>query len=94
MRLTGGLNNGWDDPATASNGGPNYEGELTLNNKDKSVSLALNGIWGPNLVDPTGLGKSNSNLGAIDPIATWKPVVHPQPDASDRISVCERRTVR
>ncbi len=33
----------------------------------------LNGIWGPNLVGPTGLGKSNSNLGAIDPIGTWKP---------------------
>jgi outer membrane murein-binding lipoprotein Lpp len=68
VSFTGGLNNGWDDPAAASNGGPNYEGELTLNNKEKSLSLALNGIWGPNLI-----GKSNSNLGAIDPVATWKP---------------------
>ena len=73
VAFTGGLNNGWDDPATANNGGPNYEGELTLNNKDKSLALALNGIWGPNLVGPTGLGKSDSNLGAIDPVATWKP---------------------
>ena len=68
VAATVGLNNGWDDPAAANNGGPNYEGELTLNNKDKSLSFVLNGIWGPNL-----LGKSNSNLGAIDPIATWKP---------------------
>lgn len=68
VSFTGGLNNGWDDPAAANNGGPNYEGELTLNNKEKSLSLALNGIWGPNLI-----GKSNSNLGAIDPVATWKP---------------------
>ena len=68
VSFTGGLNNGWDDPAAANNGGPNYEGELTLNNKDKSLSLALNGIWGPNLV-----GKSDSNLGAVDPVATWKP---------------------
>jgi len=68
VSFTGGLNNGWDNPAASNNGGPNYEGELTLNNKDKSLSLALNGIWGPNL-----LGHSNSNLGAIDPIATWKP---------------------
>jgi hypothetical protein len=71
---TAGLNNGWDDPASTSNGGPNYEGELTLNTKDKSVSFVLNGTWGPN-VQPsnTGLHKSNSNLGAIDPIFTWKP---------------------
>jgi len=75
---TGGLNNGWDDPATANNNGPNYEGELTLNNKEKTVSFVLNGIWGPNLVTPSpafpnGVGHSNSNLGAVDPIWTWKP---------------------
>jgi hypothetical protein len=75
VSATAGLNNGWDDPAANSNGGPNYEGELTLNNKDKSLSLVVNGIWGPNVqpanaVPPT---KSNQNLGAIDPIATWKP---------------------
>jgi hypothetical protein len=63
-----GLNNGWDDPASANNGGPNYEGQLALNNKNKSLSLVVNGIWGPNLI-----GKSDSNVGAIDPIATWKP---------------------
>jgi outer membrane murein-binding lipoprotein Lpp len=68
VSFTGGLNNGWDDPAAFNNGGPNYEGELAINNKDKSLSLLLNGIWGPNLA-----GKSNSNLGAIDPVATWKP---------------------
>jgi hypothetical protein len=79
VSATAGLNNGWDDPGTANNGGPNYEGELTLNNKDKSLSFVLNGIWGPNLVTgavpgfPTGQGHSNSNLGAIDPIGTWKP---------------------
>ena len=78
VAVTAGLNNGWDDPATADNGGPNYEGELTLNNKDKSMSLVINGIWGPNLINPAvnppnGGGRSNSNLGAIDPVWTWKP---------------------
>jgi Putative beta-barrel porin-2, OmpL-like. bbp2 len=79
VSATAGLNNGWDDPADGTNGGPNYEGELTLNTKDKSLSLVINGIWGPNHVTapapgfPTGQGHSNSNLGAIDPIATWKP---------------------
>jgi Putative beta-barrel porin-2, OmpL-like. bbp2 len=80
IAATAGLNNGWDDPASTSNGGPNYEGELTLNNKDKSVSLVVNGIWGPN-VQPSNTASivpitgthSNMNLGAIDPIATWKP---------------------
>jgi len=81
VSATAGLNNGWDDPASTSNGGPNVEGELTLNNKDKSVSLVVNGIYGPNVQPSTvasttsaGLGlHSNMNLGAIDPIATWKP---------------------
>ncbi len=71
---TGGVNNGWDDPAANSNGGPNYEGELTLNTKDKSVSFVLNGIWGPNAIGgANGKQVSNSNLGAVDPIFTWKP---------------------
>ena len=65
---TGGLNNGWDDPGNFNNGGPNYEGELILNTKDKSLALVLNGIWGPNQ-----LNHSNSNRGAIDPIVTYKP---------------------
>jgi len=78
VAFTGGLNNGWDNPATASNNGPNYEGQLAVNNKEKTISLLLNGIWGPNLVAanpafPNGVGKSNSNLGAIDPVWTWKP---------------------
>jgi outer membrane murein-binding lipoprotein Lpp len=74
VAATAGVNNGWDDPASTSNGGPNYEGQLALNNKDKSLSFVLNGIWGPN-VQPSNSGahKSNSNLGAIDPIASWKP---------------------
>ena len=68
VSFTGSLNNGWDDPQLSTNNGPNYEGELVLNTKDKSLSLILNGIWGPNLP-----GHSNSNLGAIDPIVTYKP---------------------
>ena len=74
VSATAGLNNGWDDPAANSNAGPNYEGELTLNNKDKSLSLVVNGIWGPNAIGgANGKQVSNSNLGAIDPIFTWKP---------------------
>jgi Putative beta-barrel porin-2, OmpL-like. bbp2 len=73
VAFTGGLNNGWDDPASNSNGGPNYEGELTLNNKEKSISLVVNGMWGPNVQPSFGTHHSNSNLGAIDPIFTWKP---------------------
>jgi Putative beta-barrel porin-2, OmpL-like. bbp2 len=74
VSATAGLNNGWDDPAANSNGGPNVEGELTLNNKDKSLSLVVNGIIGPNgYPGATGVSHSNSTLGAIDPIATWKP---------------------
>ncbi len=90
VSVTAGLNNGWDDPATADNNGPNYEGELTLNNKDKSLSLVINGIWGPNLVNPAlnmpqGAGKSNSNLGAIDPIG-------PGSRGSSRTSRCRVNT--
>lgn len=65
---TVGLNNGWDDPGNINNGGPNYEGEIILNNKDKTLALTLNGIFGPNLI-----GHSNSYLGAIDPLITIKP---------------------
>jgi hypothetical protein len=78
VSATAGLNNGWDDPAANSNGGPNYEGELTLNNKDKSLVLVLNGIWGPNAIGANGKQVSNSNLGAIDPIFTWKPSFIPK----------------
>jgi hypothetical protein len=72
VAFTGGLNNGWDDPGNTNNGGPNYEGELTVNNKDKSLTLVLNGIIGPNQV-----GHSNSYRGAIDPIVTYKPTFVP-----------------
>jgi hypothetical protein len=72
VALTGGLNNGWDSPGNLNNGGPNVEGELSVNNKDKSVALVLNGMYGPNQV-----GHSNSYRGAIDPILTLKPAFLP-----------------
>ena len=72
VAVTGGLNNGWDDPGNVNNGGPNYEGELTVNNKDKSLALVLNGMYGPNQI-----GHSNSYRGAIDPVLTWKPFFLP-----------------
>ncbi|MGO9801724.1 MAG: outer membrane beta-barrel protein [Candidatus Binatus sp.] len=78
VAATAGLNNGWDDPASLNNGGPNYEGRIALHNKEKTLSLVVNGIWGPNLVGPTGLGKSNSNVGAIDPIVAWEPSFIPK----------------
>jgi hypothetical protein len=72
VTATGGLNNGWDDPGNFNNGGPNYEGQIIVGTKDKSLLLTLNGIYGPNQ-----LGHSNSNLGAIDPIVTFKPAFLP-----------------
>jgi len=79
IAATGGLNNGWDDTADSNNNGPNVEGELTLNTKDKALSLVINGIYGPNFSPATSpaIGRSNSNLGAIDPIVTWKPAFLP-----------------
>ncbi len=68
VAFTAGANNGWDDPAANNNGGPTGEGELTLNNKDKSVALVVNGTYGSQAIN-----HSNSNLGSIDPIFTWKP---------------------
>jgi outer membrane murein-binding lipoprotein Lpp len=68
LAFTGGLNNGWDDPAANNNGGPTAEGEIALNNKDKSLSLLINGIIGSQ-----ALNSSNQTLGAIDPILTYKP---------------------
>jgi hypothetical protein len=65
--LTLGVNNGWDD-ISDNNDGKTIEGQLTLNNKDKSVALVLNGIWGPEQVN-----HSNSKRWVIDPIVTWKP---------------------
>jgi hypothetical protein len=72
VAFTGGLNNGWDDPGNINNGGPNYEGELTVNNADKSLTAVINGIYGPNQI-----GHSNSYRGAIDPIVTYKPTFVP-----------------
>ncbi len=64
VSATAGLNNGWDDPLPTSTAAPNYEGELTLNNKDKSLSLVVNGICGPNAVPgPNGKQVSNSTAG-------------------------------
>lgn len=68
LSVTAGLNNGWDDPAANNNGGPTGEGEIALNNKDKSLTFLLNGIIGSQ-----ALGSSNSTLEAIDPILTYKP---------------------
>ncbi|MGC1678022.1 MAG: outer membrane beta-barrel protein [Candidatus Binataceae bacterium] len=72
VSATAGLNNGWDDPAANNNGGPSGEGELSLNNKDKSLVLLINGTIGSQAVH-----KSNSTLGAIDLVPTWKPAFIP-----------------
>ena len=63
--LTMGVNNGWDDPSSR-NEGKSVEGELSVTPTD-SISFLLNGTYGPNQQD-----HSNSKLGAIDPILTWK----------------------
>jgi hypothetical protein len=68
VSLTGGLNNGWDDPAANNNGGPTFEYEATVNTKDKSLVLTLNGTVGSQ-----ALQKSNQTLTSFDPIVTWKP---------------------
>ncbi len=60
-----GVNNGWDDPSSR-NEGKSVEGELSVTPTD-SISFLLNGIYGPEQQD-----HSNSKLGAIDPILTWK----------------------
>jgi putative OmpL-like beta-barrel porin-2 len=69
--LTLGLNNGWDDVA-ANNYQPTLEGELALNNADKSISLLLNGTIGTQQVN-----HSNSKLGSIDPVFEYKPAFIP-----------------
>jgi len=68
VTATLGLNNGWDDPAANNNGGPTGEGQLLLSNKEKSLSVAINGIIGSQAV-----GKSNSTQSAIDLVPSWKP---------------------
>ena len=72
VTATAGLNNGWDDPAANNNGGPSGEGELTLQNKDKSFVFNINGTIGSQAIH-----KSNSTLGAIDLVPTWKPAFIP-----------------
>jgi hypothetical protein len=72
VAATGGLNNGWDSGTGLNNGGPTGEGELTINNKDKSIALVINGTYGANQ-----LNHSNSYRGAIDPILTYKPAFIP-----------------
>jgi len=65
--LTLGVNNGWDD-VSDNNDGKTVEGEITLNNKDKSVAFVFNAIFGPEQVN-----HSNSKRAVVDPILTWKP---------------------
>jgi hypothetical protein len=62
--VTLGVNNGWDDVAN-NNSGSTVEGELTLA-PTSNISLVLNGIYGPEQVN-----HGNSQLWAIDPVATW-----------------------
>ena len=71
VAVTGGVNNGWDNPAGSNNGGPTGEGQITLNNKDKSVALVVSGLIGSQA--PANAPKSNSTLGAVNPLFTWKP---------------------
>ena len=71
LALTLGINNGWDDVA-ANNYQPTAEGELALNNADKSISLLVNGTIGTQQ-----LNHSNSKLGSVDPIFTYKPSFFP-----------------
>jgi len=69
--LTLGVNNGWDDVSDA-NDGKTVEGQITLNNKDKSLALVFNAIFGPEQVN-----HSNSKRAVVDPILTWKPAFVP-----------------
>ncbi|HEY6417487.1 MAG TPA: outer membrane beta-barrel protein [Candidatus Binataceae bacterium] len=62
-----GVNNGWDDMSDG-NDGKTVEGEVTLNTKDKNLSLVLNGIYGPEQVN-----NSHSKRGVFDTVVTWKP---------------------
>jgi Putative beta-barrel porin-2, OmpL-like. bbp2 len=64
---TFGVNNGWDD-ISDNNDGKTMEAELAINNKDKSLSLVTNGIWGAEQVN-----HDNSKRWVINPVATWKP---------------------
>ena len=88
VSATAGLNNGWDDPAANINGGPNFEGELTLNNKDKSLSLVINGIVGPMLC-PGANGKQRFQFhpGRDRSDCDLEALVRSQPDVAGRISL-------
>lgn len=66
-----GVNNGWDD-ITNNNDGQTVEGEISLNSGDmmgsnQSLSLLLNGIFGPEQVN-----HGNSTRWVIDPVLTYK----------------------
>jgi Putative beta-barrel porin-2, OmpL-like. bbp2 len=63
--LTMGVNNGWDDPSDF-NGNPTVEGEFSFT-PTENLSMVLNGTYGSQQAN-----HSNSKLGAIDPIVTWK----------------------
>jgi hypothetical protein len=63
--LTMGVNNGWNN-ASSPNGLPSVEGEASVT-PTENLSLVLNGTYGANQVN-----HSNSKLGSIDPIVTWK----------------------
>jgi Putative beta-barrel porin-2, OmpL-like. bbp2 len=65
--LTLGVNNGWDD-ISDNNDGKTVEGQIALNNKDKSLSLLFNAIFGPEQVS-----HSSSKRAVINPLITWKP---------------------
>ncbi|HKV55517.1 MAG TPA: outer membrane beta-barrel protein [Candidatus Binataceae bacterium] len=71
VSATLGVNNGWDD-ISDNNDGQTVEGELSMNTGDlmphnQSLSLVLNGIYGPEQVN-----HGSSTRWAIDPILTYK----------------------
>ncbi|MGH7815217.1 MAG: outer membrane beta-barrel protein [Candidatus Binataceae bacterium] len=62
-----GVVNGWDD-IVDNNAGKTLEGQIALNNKDKSLAFTLSGIWGAEEIN-----RSSSKRMDLDPIVTWKP---------------------
>jgi len=67
LSTTFGVVNGWDD-ITDNNSGKTMEGQIALNNKEKTLSFVVNGIWGAEEVN-----HSSSKRMDWDPIVTWKP---------------------
>ncbi len=64
VALTLGVNNGWDDPAPLNNG-TTLEGQLALT-PSQTLSIMLNGTYGTEQLNHSG-----SQLGIIDPVASW-----------------------